>query len=506
MLWLLSSTLIAPLCGAAWNRAQVALLLVALGVASPVVARGLARVSSRLEQHGTARRSLITTLFLGSFLTQLRIGVAVVIPMDWDPMIVVQTAARISTGRPLTAATHHYFAQLPNNAFLTSLLSVYFRGVAAVGGVDLFGSFLLLNALSLTAAFLLAYLTARRIAGPTAAYLVLLLGFPFLTLSPWIAVPYSDTLGIAFPALSLYLSVRAREARTTWVRCVLWAGIGVFGAFGYAIKPTLVFAVVAAGAVTLNAAARPRLLSTAATVLPGLVLGFVVGVATTHALNAHTGLAPRGPDRNEAFPLTHFLKMGALQSAPPGIRYGGWSAEDVAQTAALPPGSTRFWGGFDTYRDRVAAMGPIGYVVFLNAKARWCFGDGSFFQWGEGSMVNTPFISHDRTSVIIQRVYGAHGDAHGALLDLWQACWLLVLALMTVPLLLGSRTLRDRPATQMRLAILMLLVFLLFFEGRARYVYVYVPYFVQLAALSLEAVSRQLPFGTRRTAHSTVPD
>ena len=118
----------------------------------------------------------------------------------------------------------------------------------------------------------------------------------------------------------------------------------------------------------------------------------------------------------------------------------------------------------------------------------------------------TPFIAQDARSRYLQRWFGYHGDRFAWVVDFWQVFWLLTLLLAAVPLLLRRSSLFGPVPTMARLALLMLLGFLLLFEARARYVYVYVPYFVVLAALSVDAVAARLPLRRRSPDPVHVPE
>ena len=86
------------------------------------------------------------------------------------------------------------------------------------------------------------YLAARRLGAPVTAYVAGVFCFVFIGVSPWIGVVYSDTVGMLPIAVLAYLAVLLRDA-TGPSRAALWAAVGVVGALGYAIKPTIVFAV-----------------------------------------------------------------------------------------------------------------------------------------------------------------------------------------------------------------------------------------------------------------------
>ena len=359
-----------------------------------------------------------------------------------------------------------------------------------------------INALVMCASIGVAYGVARRIASPAAAYVTLFLAGALLTLSPWIGVAYSDTLGMIFPITIAWLYVRLRAATARPVVAGLWFAIALVGSLGYQVKPTVVFAAGAAVAVSLVGLHWRQwsrsVLTWRAVVAVALAAGFVVGGAAGARVVAGVDLTPTAGAEQVALPATHFLMMGAQSESFWGAYYG----DDVTLTRSIPPGDERVMNGIRVYRDRVSDMGVVGYATFLHEKANWTYGDGSFFAFGEGGMRPTPipWASTDSFSRSVQNWMGPRGAHFDILLAWWQVVWLAVLALVAVPAVWWRRELFTPPAAMLRLGLLMLLAFLLLFEARPRYLYLYLPYFFVLAGLTVVAI-----VGARRRAHG-VPE
>ena len=362
---------------------------------------------------------------------------------------------------------------------------------------------------------LLTYLAARRLGRPLVAYVALAFCFVLVGVSPWIGVVYSDTVGMLPVALLAYLLAVLAGTKNLVPRTALWAAIGLVGVVGYEIKPTVVFVVLGAVLVgvlssRLRSWTRRELRArVAATVALGL--GALLAQQACVTLIDRTGLTTIPERRGIALPLSHFLMMGA--SEKPGFfnkYYGAYRDEDYALTSSLTPGPVREQHGIDEYQRRVAAMGAVGYAKFLNNKATWTLGDGTFFMYGEGGMAAdpTPFTHTAPVDRRIQSFLGLHGDHYWMVVNTWQTFWLVVLLLMAAPLLLlRDRDLGSLPATAMRAAIFGLVVFILLFEGRSRYFYLYIPFFVLLASLAVNAIAQRLrpdPADTPQLEHRRV--
>ena len=231
----------------------------------------------------------------------------------------------------------------------------YWRAWFGAGYSDVDLAMVLLNATVLCASVVFTYLAARRLGRPPVAYAVGVLCFVFIGVSPWIGVVYSDTVAVLPIAVLAYLIALLRDTKSAIGRTAEWTAIGLVGAVGYAIKPTVVFAVLAVVVVALLDRALRRwsrrdVALRAAAVL-GMGLGVVAGVQVTEAVIDHTGLSPPSGRTDAAIPLSHFLMTGA--SERPGFYnhyYRRLSGRGLRTHPLDPPGPERERHGYEEYR------------------------------------------------------------------------------------------------------------------------------------------------------------
>lgn len=504
VLWGLASNLLDPAYGVSrYAYVPVVAGVVAGAVLLPAIFAAMSSAAEFLIPRKALRICVLTAVFVGFFAVQVRIGYAVRIPPGWDAQGVLDMARGLATGSVENLDTP-YFRGFPNNITLTLILARYFDVVLLLGGTDLILAAVVLNCLVLTLGAVLTYLAARRIGNQAVALFTLLPSFVFLGLSPWIMVAYSDTLGLFFPILLFYLHLLQTHLSVPR-RIPLWILMGVTAVVGYNIKPTTVFVLLAVAAVWVLAVATRRptsqmlLVSVAGAVV---VAGSYAGAsyALTSVKNADDAVTFDLRTNDQAFPLTHYLKMGAqVKDGTYNPWWGSYNDPDVRETWSIPP-EERFDRNLDAYRDRVAEMGTSGYVSFLSGKLVWILGDGSFFLWGEGTAAGEPFMAEDPLSRGIQSYYGFGATNYETLIGVWQAAWFVLLGLVALPLALRAPSLFTRPATILRVALLGLLMFLLLFEARSRYLYLYLPFFILLASLSASAL-----FTVRRPGRLSAP-
>ena len=343
--WILGTVVVDPLYGATrWDRAPVLAGVLLLACAFPlgvhlvqVHARG--RTGSALVRRATVAMTLVVC-----FVVQLAIGRAIRFPPGWDAGTLQGIAEGLATGSTSPEGVAGFAATYPNNLLLTALLARVDRLAVWLGLTDLFFAEIVLNAAVLTSTVLLAYLAARRLGGGTTGSVVLVLSGALIALSPWIAVPYSDTLGMVFPALVLYLFAVERSVAHPAARLALWVAMAFVADLGYRIKPTLIFALGAAMLAALLAshlrAHVRRTLVAGALVCACVAVGLGAGTVTADRTISGVGLVPADVAATQGFPVTHFLKMGAQRK--PGYfndYYGAYTDADVAQHRGAGPGA-----------------------------------------------------------------------------------------------------------------------------------------------------------------------
>lgn len=365
-----------------------------------------------------------------------------------------------------------YFGGYPNQLFLYALFSAVDMACGALG-VSSYPVLAAVGCLCVTIALAACLRVARGLWGPRGALVFAPIAFAYLGLNGWIMVPYSDSIGMFFTSAILCCYVCAR---TPLRRAV---GMTAFTVVGYMIKPTIVFPVFAVVLLMVprafrtlgewrtngldGAKARGVAAAAGASVLFAVALWCGCSAVKAWSFDAD-------PDR--AFSMTHFLMMGANDAAG-----GGYSLDDVEYSYSFDRPRERSRANIERWVRRVQEMGPAGVASLGLRKALTNFADGTFAWECEGD-----FYLQQRGRIgVVQDWYGTGevGARPGSGLEyevFCQVCWIATLiGCAAAPRCGGGRR------AAMQLALLMLMVFLLVFEARARYVFLFAPYFVLLA-------------------------
>lgn len=381
-----------------------------------------------------------------------------------------------------------YFSMYPNNLFLLGLFAHLQVFAIHLGVIDKYLPLVIGSGVCLTVSMVLVTYAARKAAGYRAGYCTLVLSFICIGLTPWMLIPYSDTYAMPFTTAILWAYLCIADSKWRW-------GFIVFlTAIGYQIKPTVIFACAALVFVALFSRKRAGFpcLSTIKTMRTGLLRRWLSVVAACIfslglAFGTSQFLKNGNPsaDPEASFGVAHFLMLGA-NTATDGV----YSHDDANFSMRYDSRAARNAADLRVWRERLAEMGPYRLMKHLVKKSLINYDDGTF-AWGqEGNF----FMDTYGRSELIKSIYGIDDVRGGQVLvtrsvryaPAAHALWLLVL-IGCVLSLLGSPTKTDFVVCA---SLLMLSMFLLVFECRARYLLLYLPYYVLLGVIGWSRFAR----------------
>ena len=360
-----------------------------------------------------------------------------------------------------------YFSSYRNNLFLAECEAavIWACRLLHIGNWRLV--LILLGCAAASGSGVLFAFTARRVCKSDAVALLFYgIFIGYVVLSPRNTVPYSDVYGMIFPIAALFLlSLPLSGGRRFGAN----AGAGALAMIGAALKPTAAIVLIAAclvGAVKLCCAAdrKERAIS-----LGCLVGGALAGYLLTAALLL---LLPYSFDDEQKIGLWHYLMMGANESTT-----GTYSAEDNAFSKSFLTAAERAAANRAEFFARVKDMGFFGYLGFLGRKLLCTFGDGAF-GWAYECEFVTGIPETNAMGSILRALFRAEGAAYRVYAVCAQAVWCFLLVCMVGNVFARS----DETGRVVSLTICGVVLYQLLFEAGARYLYLFLPFFLLSAA------------------------
>lgn len=417
-------------------------------------------------------RTVVIVLSLALLGLQLSIFPKIYVWFDWDAMMLVEGANALAQNVTPNDAIAQYLTSCWHNRFLTWVFSLVLRLKYLVApdyshyAALVVGGCVFVNIAMCLTAFTLERLTENK----KITFFFWILCVLICGMSPWLSYPYSDAYGLVFSVLSLYLFTLPKFGRVgEWIR---YACIGLSGAIGFAIKPTLALVFIAImGLLFLRLLLREHRGRTGALFGFGC-LGFFVGYGFTSLISYTLPV----PVLGTKLTMFHYFYMGMNAETNGMYNYDDFifSLQNGAKAD--------FIGAFE----RIGAMGIGGLWTLLNNKLFYTFYN-ALFAWGttgyvSGTAVGTPWVQ------FWQNVYYtgyAHNAVYTAMMDgIWK--FLLVSAFFVI---FWKKKKRDSAVSVLALALVGAVLMSLIFECHAKYLFVQLPLFCCLGAVGFKNFS-----------------
>lgn len=363
----------------------------------------------------------------------------------------------------------YYLSMYPNNRLLVWLFVFVGKTLQTISpNTSLLFTLIELQCVLFWISSILLYQTVVLITKKKAtalwAYVVYLL---IIGCSPWLSIPYSDSMCLIFPVLTMYLYVR-KDLRFRW----FW--IGVLAIIGYKIKPQTLIMNIAIIIVQMFSLIDNRktkglvvkVMDSVTLCAAGVLLGFLFVSITAGRLPVEV--------EDRTMEPSHYLMMGLNN-------LGGYSDTDVEFSYSFDDPELRRESELAVAKERLTALGVSGYLKLLHSKLLSAYNDGTFFWGGEGMFYYQLTPEKGKLSELSRDIYYSDtGSRYSAWSNLAQALWIGLLLFAAISFLFRG----NRYTAVLSLTIIGLTLFELLFEVRSRHLIFSIPVFIMAAAYS----------------------
>ena len=286
--------------------------------------------------------------------------------------------------------------------------------------------------------------------------------------SPWIVIPYTDTYSMLFAALAIFSALFLKG-----VYKYLFFSFSCF--IGYLFKPTVFIILIAAvilGIVNLLSGQKIEYKKAAAMLC-------CVAIAAASAFSVkHILVTRKKLPAEKSMTITHYLMMG-LNSETEGV----YSSDDVKYSRNIGDKKARQEANIKVIRERLEKMGFNGFAKLVIKKNLSNYNDGTFAWSREGGFYRTVYPSDSRVKTALRDFYCNKPETFRFLA---QTIWFFILLCICFSAFLKASA-YSGIISLVALSLFGESIFLLLFECRARYLFLYLPLFLILAAVGLAA-------------------
>lgn len=295
----------------------------------------------------------------------------------------------------------------------------------------------------------------------------------FVGLSPWLMIPYSDSMALFFPTAVVAVEQAHRQGK---LGLGAWPLMGLLTALGYLIKPQA--AIVGMAVVLLEAARTIASRSWAKGFKRLACMALAFALLAGPIRQAAVDASPIEVQPEKDMGMLHFAMMG-LNRETNGI----YNYDDMVLSSSAPTREERRAVQLAEIGRRLSSMTPGGMLDHLKKKTLTNYADGTFAWGSEGGFYKEWIADKDAVlSPLLKSFVNIGHENFQILLTYLHSIWL---ALLLGCVFCGARRLLGGGAERgaldvMMLSIVGLTLFEWIFEARARYLFLYAPFYVML--------------------------
>ncbi len=387
----------------------------------------------------------------------------------WDFGRIFGGAQDITSNGYLTYSLQ-YFLESNNNFFITVILAIYFKVACKVFPITALQAGLILNVFALIFGVLFFYLTIRKIYNSQKALYFAVSAFAFLPLYAYSPIFYTDTLSIPFVSLLLYFI--ACIIKDEKHRCLNYCAFAIVFALGYKIKPTVLFILFAfLIALVLFKEVKNH--------FKGLIVsGFVIVTLLFSYniwLNSNAIIDLTTIDEHR-LPPSHYILMGLSGKGGYDPYYHAKSAEceDVTEINAY---------AFEEIKSIFNNKEPSELLNHYINKVQYTWADGTYF-------ANNKLAIDPVHNTFLHKIMLPGADYNYIYNLIVQSGHIIVLIGLLAHCLL--RTKENIFDMILSISVVLLMLFLLAWETRSRYIFNYALIFLYMQSTFIYSVKEKL--------------
>lgn len=426
------------------------------------------------------------TVFL--FLIEIYISYNIHFKTGWDVSAIWANAKEIAFG-DRDQLNNYYYSQNPNNLFITLICAVVLKlnsGLGVFHGDHENMALIFCNCICISAACYLVYAELKQFVSQSIAFCGYVFAVLLAGISPWMTICYSDTLGILFPILIIYLCTCLVHSKMGKV--CKYIGIILLSSIGYLIKPQILIVFIAAFIVNLCYGLKKHNGKEICLTLASAAICLLCVLSMGKCLDKLYEKIGFEINEEAAFGPTHFFMMGLNESTN-----GVWAQEDVETSSSCETAEERRNVNIQVSIQRMKDFGVVGYAKHLCRKLICTYNDGTF-AWGhEGGFFSTIYDEPNTRAASFLRSFCYPKAKYRPVFRIFaQTIWILVLMLNFGASLLFKADQKNKYVSVIMLSLIGITVFEALFEVRARYLFIYVPFYCMVAAMGADAVWKKV--------------
>ncbi|MGN1299293.1 MAG: ABC transporter permease [Candidatus Scatovivens sp.] len=363
-----------------------------------------------------------------------------------------------------------YFQRFPNNILLFIIYVVITKVGYLLNFSDITLPLIIFNVLMVDVSIIILYLYLRKVYNKKSAYFGLILSMFFTPLLLYSTIFYSDTISLPFVIMILYLYTFYKENNTTKKNILICIIMSIVTYIGIKIKMTVIIVFIA---IVIDMILNKRIKNVCIQILSFVVIFLSFNFLFTTYVENNSKFEFKYNNYGN-IPITHWIMMGIEDPTADNTgrnSYGGYNSKDYKKTLSFENAEQAKNFNIKEIKSRIEKYGLLGYSKYLLKKAVNCWGDGTYFS---SVKIN---IESVHKSDILYSIFGINQKNYDYYLYFAQGvqfAFFICLLITSIKSILKCKF----NNSYIRVAIFGIMIFLLIWENRSRYLLNFIPLFI----------------------------
>lgn len=368
-----------------------------------------------------------------------------------------------------------YYKMYPNNVLITCFFTSAYYLAKLIGQINGYFVLLFYQSVIFSWSGYFLYRTARFVFKDVRYSVLTWITYYLLVgLSPWITVPYSDSIGLGIVSLLMFCCAGyyfvGNEDSSRYLFTFTLLSI-----LGFYIKPQLFIFFIAFCIVSIISSGK-RILRIDRFKVKKLILtvtALTIAYLIVFCCRQFSGLTI---DNESKMGIAHYFMMGVNEETN-----GGFNGDDVKFSQSIIGYKERRTADLIVAKGRISHMGVPGLLRLWARKTIINYNDGTFGWAGEGDFYHEIY----KVGIpALRKLFSAFYETpHRGFYWLAQSLWMGVLLLNG----LSVKWKHENTMNTVKLAVLGLTLFEMLFEARARYFFCYLPCYILIAITAVRS-------------------
>lgn len=417
---------------------------------------------------------IVTTIMI---IFQIIIGYLVRTNPSWDLGIVIKSAQEmVKYGHSTMQAG--YYIQAPNNIVITLIIAFALKVFALFKIKNIYLITLLVNILFIQLAIFLVFKITKKLFNNFTACFTLVFIFLFIPFYAYANICYTDTTSMFLPLAFLYIFIKLKDNSSTKYLIIYSVILGTLCFLSFGLKVTSIIMLIA---YTILSVINKNIIKLAKSLGITLITFIILYVSYVFAINK-TNIINMKYSETQVIPLTtHFVMMGMTGT-------GAFSAEEWQYTFSFPDKASRKEANINKIKERLSNYKAQGYIQFLIQKAK-------NYTWGDGTYDFSAILSSYNVDYnILHEFLLEDGKYYHYTFTYCQIYHFTMLSFILLSFVysLGKKQHNSDYINICQLAIFGLLLFLLIWETRSRYMLNFFPIFLIISISGIHYLSQNI--------------